>query len=147
MIIVGIDPGIKNTGVAIHNALTDEIKCEVINPFNLNDLYNQIVDLVTKHKPDIVVVEGTIKGFSKSPSSHLESRGAIIAALQKIDVDYRELTPPQWKKILFGKGNISKTEVYRTIKQDGKWGQKIKGLNGHEIDALCLTLAYIAKIS
>ena len=139
MVIMGIDPGIKNTGIAVLNTDEKGMDCGTLKPQDLGDLHKQIIGILIKVKPHLVAIEGAILGFSKSPSSHLEAFGVIVAVLQTLKIPYQELTPPEWKKILFGKGIISKTEIHKMMRE------KVKGIKEHEMDAICLIFAYMKK--
>jgi len=137
MIIVGIDPGVANTGIAVINTEEKGMDARTIRPKNLGELHQAIMQRLLHIKPQIVIIEGALKFFSRSPFSHLAAYGVVTAVVELLSIPYKIYMPSQWKKILFSKGNISKKEIYQFI------NMKIEVETQHEADALCLAMAYI----
>jgi crossover junction endodeoxyribonuclease RuvC len=127
MIILGIDPGIANTGYgfikaesstltplgfgSIQTASKDE------SAQRLKIIHDQLVQLASEYQPEVFVLEDLF--FSKNVSSAFavgEARGIIklVAASTKRQV--YSYTPAQLKQAVVGYGKASKRQVQEMVK-------------------------------
>lgn len=122
MLIIGVDPGLANTGYGIIDIQGQTLKPVVhgciITPADLpfpdrllqiHDAFSEVLDL---HKPEVCAMESIF--FAKNAKSAFQvghARGASIltAALREIPV--YEYTPIQIKKALTGVGRADKNQV------------------------------------
>ena len=160
MKILGIDPGINETGYACIK-LDDDVDLSKISESaslvdrgtvapNLNqpleeklkNIHCKLKKLISTIKPDVVVVED-IYSHSVQPRTGLkmgQSKGVIELAVSQSGVKLVNLSATRIKKALIGYGNASKDQVCRMVEETFN----LKGAsNLHESDALACALAYI----
>jgi crossover junction endodeoxyribonuclease RuvC len=137
MVILGIDPGTAITGYGI--ILTDVDKSQKQNRHEkpkvidfgciitttssspgqrLEIIYDQVQNLIKKHKPDVVSVE-TLFFFKnlKTAMPVSQSKGVILLAAAKNNVPVLEFTPLQVKMTVVGYGKAEKKQVQEMTKQ------------------------------
>lgn len=137
MIILGIDPGTATTGYGVISANNPchpsrdkknkprvvDFGCIITTPScpaekRLEIIYDDIVGLVKKHKPDIISVESLY--FFKNLKTALpvsQARGVILLAAAKKNVPVREFTPLQVKMTVVGYGRADKRQVQEMIRR------------------------------
>ena len=127
-LIMGIDPGLKNTGWGlIQNSNQKEIYIAhgVINTKSknllgdrLNYIYMELNNLMKHFNPRFVAVE---KIFSNSnPESTLklgQARGIVFLVAAKNNVPLSEYSPNTVKKNLVGYGHASKFQIIEMVKR------------------------------
>lgn len=127
MKILGIDPGMAIVGYALVNyndgvyALegsgsiqTDKNKT---TSARLLEVYNDMCTIIDKYKPDVASIEKLY--FFKNQKTIIpvaESRGVILAVLEKYNIPIFEYTPIEVKQVLTGYGRASKKEVEQMVK-------------------------------
>lgn len=123
VIVLGVDPGTAITGygvVARDRAGTVTLReCGVIRtgaraglPERLRDIYEGIVEVMERHKPDAVAVEGVFYG--KNPRTAVvlgHARGAILLAAALRQLDVAEYPPAEVKSAVVGTGRATKDQV------------------------------------
>ena len=122
MLIIGVDPGLANTGYGIvrveGQSLTAEDYGNIVTgadepfPERLLWIHRTMLEIMERHRPDVCAVESIF--FAKNAKSAFQvghGRGACIltAALRGIEVF--EYTPIQIKKALVGVGRADKEQV------------------------------------
>ncbi len=126
MIILGIDPGSRNTGYALINingkkltyiasgtiVLTNE------KDFNkrLCRVHEEVTKIVEKYKPSEIAFESLI--YVKNPTSLIklsQTRGAMISALGKLAKVF-EYAPNTIKSAVTGHGHATKESIQKTLK-------------------------------
>lgn len=123
MIVLGIDPGTQVTGYGVVGATGPSsmslIECGVIRtqardplPARLQEIYEGIVDLLTRHKPEVVSVEDVFYARNVRTTVTLgHARGVILLAAQQHAVRVHELAPAAIKKAVVGSGSATKEQV------------------------------------
>jgi len=127
MKILGIDPSLRSTGYGLieadGNQYTAICHGNIKNPPDilpsrcLVKIGDTIAQLVDKHRPDVVAVEGLVYvqntriGFTLG-----EVRGVIIAAAAKSGLPVYEYAPRKVKQSVTGLGSAGKTQVAHMIK-------------------------------
>ncbi len=121
MVILGIDPGSKYTGWGLIRVLGNQMQLIAADRVSLGDLahekrlvliYDSILDIVTKHQPDMVAIESIF--VSKNAQSALklgQARGAAIVAAMRCDAKFVEVSARQVKKMVTGYGGATKINV------------------------------------
>jgi len=121
MIIVGIDPGIRQTGFGVikKNGKLSVLSCGTITPptnesmaERLKYLYNDALDIINKYKPDLLAVESTF--HQKNVKSALilgQAKGAILLAAANSKVNSVEFAPRKVKSAVAGNGSATKEQV------------------------------------
>lgn len=127
MIIVGIDPGLGNTGWGViekNNNKLSYIASGVIGSnakdeisLRLSLIYNQLTLVLQKFKPETVAMEEVFVNMNSKSSLKLAyARGAAIAAVGCYGVELMEYAPNFIKKNLVGGGRAEKSQVKHMVK-------------------------------
>lgn len=127
--ILGIDPGSQITGFCclsqayklgsqprIIDAGVIRPKLSLSHSDRLGQIHDGIHTIAGQHSPQIAVIEKGFTGINQHSALRLgETRGAIIAALRRLQIGIFEITPAEVKKIVTGKGHATKEEIALTI--------------------------------
>lgn len=126
MKILGIDPGTATTGFGVVQKINGKLtmlNCGIIStpktlPMSnrLNILYEDMVEIIEKHTPDLVAVEKLF--FARNVTTALavgQARGVVLLAAQKADLKLIEFTPLQVKQAVTGYGQASKKQIQQMV--------------------------------
>lgn len=127
MLILGIDPGSRNTGWGVLSWQGDqqrlvadgllEVGGDVSLPERLAALQRAIGELIDRHRPDAAAVEAPYYGMNpRSLIVLAQARGAILAAIALRDVAILEYSPAEVKTAIAGNGRADKKEVARMVR-------------------------------
>ena len=127
MIILGIDPGIANTGYGVIKA---ELSTLTLLDFGciqtaskdesaqrLKAIYDKLIQLATEYQPELFVLEDLF--FSKNVSSAFavgEARGVTKLVAASTNRQVYSYTPAQLKQAVVGYGKASKRQVQEMVK-------------------------------
>lgn len=123
MIVLGVDPGTTVTGfgvVATAPARTGRlVECGVLRPrqadalpLRLQAIHDGIRDLLARHRPDLVAVEGVFYGSNARSTVVLaHARGVILLAAAEAGLPVVEYSPAMIKKAVTGRGAALKPQV------------------------------------
>jgi crossover junction endodeoxyribonuclease RuvC len=123
LIILGIDPGTAVTGYGVVSRAADGalslLECGVIRtssraplPQRLKDIYEGVCELMDRHAPDAVAVEGVFFGKNVRTAVVLgHARGAILVAASLREIDVAEYPPAEVKSAVVGTGRATKEQV------------------------------------
>ncbi|MBI1984934.1 MAG: crossover junction endodeoxyribonuclease RuvC [Candidatus Wildermuthbacteria bacterium] len=151
MVILGIDPGTARTGYGVIRKIGSSVACieygcietsKLKKPEErLLSLEEDLLKVLKKHKPDIMVVERLY--FFKNLKSVMpvsEARGVILLAIAKKKLPVFEITPLQAKMAITGYGRADKKQVQRMVQRV----LKLKDLPKPDdaADALAMAIAY-----
>ena len=151
MRILGIDPGLANTGFAIiehsgnQSRLLDHgcvLTATSQSPAQrLHDIHTKIVEVIGQWNPDAAALEQLFFSINvKSAMAVSEARGVIILATAHSQVPLTEYTPQQIKQAVTGGGRAGKEQVQRMVKV--LLGlEEIPGTT-HEADAMAIALCH-----
>lgn len=127
MKVLGIDPGLADTGWAVLTRGAGEsiqvVSAGMIStakgephPSRLEKLHGDIAGLIAKHAPDAVAIEETFF-LKRSASMHsaAQARGVILLAAQQAKVPIHEYNPKQVKTNLTGNGAAGKLQMQRMV--------------------------------
>ena len=127
MIILGIDPGLSNTGYGLIRY--EKKKIEVIDygcilthkkdtfSFRIKKIYYKIKELIEKHNPRDVAIEEIF--FNKNVRSALivsKVQGMVAITVALMEVELYEYTPLQIKQATVGNGRAEKHQVQSMVK-------------------------------
>ena len=137
MIIIGIDPGTAIVGYGVietskpKHQKQDRTEKPTVVDFGciitttasttgqrLELVYDQVQDLIKKHKPDIMSIENIF--FFKNLKTVMpvsQAKGVILLAAEKNNVPVYEFTPLQMKMVMVGYGRAEKKQVQEMTKQ------------------------------
>ncbi len=126
MKILGIDPGIARVGwgvIAVERNVTTTIdygcfttEKETSEEIRLAEVFDYIIMLLDKHKPDIVSVETLY--FATNAKTALtvgQARGVILLACGRRRIPITSYTPLEVKMALTGYGRADKTQMQRMV--------------------------------
>jgi crossover junction endodeoxyribonuclease RuvC len=127
MKLLGLDPGLRNTGWGLiestGNRLT-HLANGVINSTTslplaerLVQLHDGLVEVIESMRPDEAAVEETF--VNKNPTSTLklgQARGIALLVPAKAGIPVFEYTPNQVKKTVVGAGHAQKEQVQMMVK-------------------------------
>lgn len=126
-IILGIDPGIADTGFGV--ILKEDNKLKYITAGSiktrksldfcerLDIIYQTVKKLIVQYKPDIIAVERLY--FAKNAKTALDvgqARGVILLAIKQNKKELLEFTPLQVKQAVAAHGTASKRQVGLMVK-------------------------------
>lgn len=122
MIILGIDPGLANTGWGIVEERRGEVRCRAYGciqtsagsdlSVRLRHIYDDVSAVVERYRPDEAAIESIYFGVnvrSAIPTAH--ARGAALVACSLCGVEVGEYTPMQIKQAVVGTGAADKNQV------------------------------------
>lgn len=123
MMILGVDPGTAITGfgvVASMPARTGRlVECGVLRtrtadelPTRLRHIYEGLTELLERHRPDVVAVEGVFYGSNARTTVVLgHARGVVLLAAAQAGIPVEEYSPAMIKKAVVGRGAALKPQV------------------------------------
>ena len=156
MRVLGIDPGLANTGWSIVESDGNRysvIDYGVINTSPSNDLTPRIAEIVSsilqivqKYNPkgcgaeDIFFVKNISSGISVA-----KVIGALSYALNNTGIDVRLFTPTEIKKAIVGVGGADKEQIRKMVMLTTGMKDKIK--SDHAADSVAGAITYCATFN
>ena len=153
--VIGIDPGLANTGWGIIE--TDGIRFRYINhgtitttnefasTIRLKEIYVQLTEIIEEYKPSNAGIETLY--FAKNVSSALpvaQARGVQLLTLGNMGIRTGEYTPIQIKQAVVGNGRATKKQVQDMV----KLLLKLKAVPkpDHAADALAAAICHVHSV-
>lgn len=122
VVILGIDPGLANTGWGIVEERRGEVRCRAYGciqtsagsdlSVRLRHIADDLTAVVERYRPQAAAVESVYFGVnvrSAIPTAH--ARGAALVAISLCGVEVGEYTPMQIKQSVVGTGAADKAQV------------------------------------
>lgn len=126
-IILGIDPGIADTGYGVISALGNKLDLIAFGsikthkslalPERLSQLERQLSAIITKYSPNIAVIEQLF--FCNNAKTALivgQARGVALLTCHRAKLKIFELTPLQVKQGLTGYGSADKKQIQEMVR-------------------------------
>lgn len=127
MIILGIDPGTATTGFGVIESKKGfkvidygviSTKAGVEAGSRLEEIYNGVVELIDRYKPEIASVESLFFCNNiKTAMAVGQARGVVILACRQKGLDFFEYTPKQVKQAVVGYGMADKKQVQYMVQR------------------------------
>lgn len=128
MVILGIDPGLANVGYGVIDAGdrgtvaldwgTIQTDASMALPDRLKLIYDQVADLISKHKPGQIALERLFFNCNvKSAADVYQARGVILLAAAQANMPVIELTPQQIKMAVTGSGSATKAQMLAAVRR------------------------------
>lgn len=148
--IIGIDPGLADTGVGVVRGRKYEVASYAFGaistkpstplPLRLDKLYTELYSLFESEKPNLIVLEDvfSLQRYPKSGIALGQVTGITLLAAARLNIAAKTVSVREAKKILTGKGSASKQQLEMAVRDYLKHKTKITPL--HASDALCLAL-------
>jgi crossover junction endodeoxyribonuclease RuvC len=122
--ILGIDPGLSQTGIAILSEEKGETKLSwktvghKAKKERLHNYFKSLSELISAEKPDQIVIENIFKGpNTKTLIKIAELRGVYLLLTQMEGLPIQEFTPREIKQSVTGSGASSKEQVRYMVKK------------------------------
>lgn len=151
MRIIGIDPGLANTGYGVidHNASQSRLVvagCITTNPKDavaqrLKVIHDELAAVIEQARPDEASMEQLFFcNNMKTAISVAQGRGVAILATAHAGLPLGEYTPLQIKQAVVGYGKASKAQVLTMVKAILGLGEAVG--TDHAADALAAALCH-----
>jgi crossover junction endodeoxyribonuclease RuvC len=127
LLILGIDPGLADTGFGLIEKNGQKLKFITCGTFKtkaktdfnerLKQIHQQLNDLIKKFKPGVVAIEQLF--FCKNVKTALQvgqARGVCLLTVQQHQLPCYEYTPLQIKQALTGYGRAEKKQICQMVK-------------------------------
>lgn len=153
-IILGIDPGSRNTGYALlaeeHGKLI-ALRCDVIKLADIEDhaerlqvIFDQVSALIKSNSPTSCAVETPVYGVDPMAMLKLgRAQAAAMLAIKKSGLDVTEYMPKAVKKSITGNGNASKKQVEFMLRKMVKLPDE--KISNDATDALAVAWCHMMK--
>ncbi len=151
-IVLGIDPGLANTGWGVMMQRGSSLSCLaygcVSTPAShdisvrLMKIHDQIGAVISKFSPQCLGIETIF--FDRNVTAAFgtgQARGAALVACAKGGLKVGEFTPSQIKMAVVGEGNAEKRQVQYMVQQI--LGLKDAPRPDHAADALAAAICYV----
>ncbi|RLC29803.1 MAG: crossover junction endodeoxyribonuclease [Deltaproteobacteria bacterium] len=155
--IIGIDPGLAATGVAVvrgHGIKVEGYSFGSINtskknslPRRLHLIYTELSRVLTAETPDLMVVEDVFS-LEKYPGAGItlgKVTGVILLAGYEHRIPVVEISVRTAKQILTGNGNAGKAQLEKAVRHELNREVPIRPF--HSSDALALALIGMYRYS
>jgi crossover junction endodeoxyribonuclease RuvC len=121
--VLGVDPGTAITGYGIvehaPGRLARLVECGVLRtraaealPARLQVIHAGIAELITRHRPDALAVEGVFYATNVRTTIVLgHARGVVLLAGEQAGLPVVEYSPATIKKAIVGRGAATKPQV------------------------------------
>lgn len=149
--ILGIDPGLANTGWGIVRQCGARFEClaygcvstpsDVPLAKRLAKIHEQIAAVIARYQPACVGIETVWFGQNITAAFATgQARGAALVACAQADLDVGEFSPKQIKLAVVGEGGADKAQVQYMVKQLLALAEVPRP--DHAADALAAALCY-----
>lgn len=128
MRILGLDPGLRNTGFGILEKQKNQVKPVCFGtikpppnkplPDRLKHLYVEIIKIIDTYKPEVLAIEDSF--YQKNVKSAImlgQARGALLLAGANRNLVCRQYAPRKVKMSVVGNGAASKEQVKYMVSQ------------------------------
>ncbi len=127
MVIMGIDPGLANTGWGVVESRGTQCRARAYGcihterdeptPARLKRIYDEIGRVIERYGPQEVAVEEVfLCANTQSAIATAQARGAALVACSSCDLVIGEYTPMQIKQAVAGTGAAEKGQVQYMVK-------------------------------
>ena len=151
MKILGLDPGLIQTGFGIINVIDNE--CHLVDygiikpsktdtlPNRLLTIFNDVCNIITDYKPHVFAVEDIFYGKNVKIALRLgQARGATIVAAASKQIPIFEYSAKKVKQSITGNGNAQKTQVQFMVRSTLKMNHNPEPIDAS--DALAIALCH-----
>lgn len=151
MVILGIDPGLRNIGYGLINSENTSITLISSGNFRINpklsfperleSIYDHIQNILDGYNPDVMAIENVFVNKNAKVSLKLgHARGVIILAGVKQGIPIIEYAPREIKQSIVGIGRASKTQIQAMVLQILRLNNK--KLQEDEADGLAVAICH-----
>lgn len=127
MRLLGLDPGLRNTGWGVIDAKGNHLTwvadgvvrtdADLSLGQRLAQLYNGVQAIIASYAPEEVAVEETFVNINPASTLKLgQARGAVIVAASSLGLGVSEYAPTRVKSALVGVGRAEKAQVEAMVR-------------------------------
>jgi crossover junction endodeoxyribonuclease RuvC len=152
--ILGIDPGLENTGWAVMDGVEELVKCGVIvtkvkdiSAKRLEKIYLELEEIIKKYKVTEMAIETLF--FAKNAKSAIkvsEAIGVLKLCGRRNKIEVAEYTPLQVKLALVGYGRAEKEQVETMVRSCLGLEEPITPSHASDAVAVALTHGFTMKV-
>ena len=155
--IIGIDPGLAETGIGIVQGVGTSVEGysfgsiqtskRISLPNRLHHIFLKLLQVLEKEKPDLMVVEDVFS-LDKYPTSGIvlgKVSGVILLAGCQVEVPVIEVPVREAKKVLTGNGNATKMQLEKSVRHFLNLSSPIRPY--HAADAVALALIGLYRLN
>jgi len=158
MIVLGVDPGTATTGYGVvarsGEGAVSLLECGVIRtdaraelPVRLKEIYQGIAEVLDRHAPDLMAVEGVFYGKNVRTTVVLgHARGAILLAATLRDLPIAEYAPAEIKNAIVGTGRATKEQVQFMVQRLLRLKEPPRPSDAADAVAVALTHLYAGTL-
>jgi len=154
MRVLGIDPGLANTGFGVVQRRSGRMvaldggvvttRSEQPTELRLAVVHREIADLILRHEPDAVALEELYFGQNSSSAFAVgQARGVVMLAAGQRSLPCQAYTPQQVKSAVCGSGRAPKDQVARMV-QTLLALPELPGPD-HASDALAVAVCHLSR--
>ena len=151
MKIIGIDPGLVQTGYGIINVSNNQISLidyGIIKPppkdplaNRLHTIFNDVCEIISNYNPKIFAIEEVFYGKNIQSTMRLgQARGASMVAAASKEIPIYEYSARKVKQSVTGNGNAHKTQVQFMVKAKLKMDHNPEPIDA--ADALAIAICH-----
>ncbi len=151
MKVIGIDPGTASCGYGIVHEKDGRLRAidhgwwktsaGARPELRLKTIFDAVVELVSLHQPDAVVLEESFVGAdARTALSVGQARGAVMVAAANAGVDCAEYSPARVKQVVCGYGRAEKQQIQKMVKVI--IGLEAEPATSHAADALAVAICH-----
>jgi crossover junction endodeoxyribonuclease RuvC len=156
VIVIGIDPGIANTGFGVVRTSGErmvaldggviEIPSDLSSEQRLIRLHDSVGELIRWHEPMAMALEELFFGRNVSSAVSVgEARGVILLAAARHALPCFDYTPQAVKKAVCGSGSADKGQVQRMVAS--LLGLPAPPAPDHAADAFAIAICHAGSVS
>ena len=151
VVILGIDPGLSNTGWGIieqsgskkralaYGCITTDANAGIA--IRLKQIFDEVTEVIERYRPSELAIEAIYFGSNtKSALSTGQARGAALVAAAARQLKIGEYSPTQVKQVTVGEGNAQKQQVQYMVR--ALLSLDHKPSPDHAADALAVALCH-----
>ena len=155
MIILGIDPGLLQTGYGLikisgnsrkvldYGIISPSVKTSLSN--RLHTIYEDLITIIDNYKPTIMVIEEVFYGKNVKSALLLgHARGVPMVCASKYKIPVFEYSARKIKQSVTGNGNAHKTQVKFMIMKE--LGLKVFNAPIDASDALAIAICHLHQL-
>jgi len=127
VIILGIDPGLANTGWGVVEVVGSRHRCLAYGCITtradeqlaqrLSAIHDHVAEVIERHAPDECAIESVFFGTNaKSAFSTGQARGVALLATAVSRIEVSEYSPVQIKSVVTGSGTADKRQVQYMVR-------------------------------
>lgn len=127
MRVLGVDPGLERTGVAVIDGAPGALRLvhadrldtvpQTSEAARFGNLYDLLAGVLSTFVPDVAAVELLFFSTNRRTAMRVgEARGVILCAIARAGLQVAEYTPTQVKEAVCGYGAAQKQQVLRMTK-------------------------------